>query len=92
MPYDYITTASDSLTTPPDSPKILEVETQDSPNRAADPRSQAFRSAVCPQTSVEVVGGCGTSVTHMLAMAFEDATMDDDLRETLAAQVIVLEE
>jgi hypothetical protein len=36
-----------------------------------------------PQTNVKVVGGRGTSVSHMLAMAFNDPTMDDDLRETL---------
>jgi hypothetical protein len=39
-----------------------------------------------------LVGGYGTSVTHMLAMAFEGPTMDDDLHEPLAAQVIVLGE
>jgi hypothetical protein len=37
-----------------------------------------------------LVGGYGTSVRHVLAMAFDDPTMDDDLRETLAAHEIVL--
>jgi hypothetical protein len=47
--------------------------------------------AICPQTSVKVVGGRGTSVAHMLATAFQDPTMDDDLRETLAGHEIDLE-
>jgi len=38
---------------------------------------------ISPQTSVKVVGGCGTSVTHMLAMAFDDPSMDAYLREAL---------
>ena len=37
-----------------------------------------------------MVDGYGTSVTHMLTMAFDDPTMDADLRETLAAHEIVL--
>ena len=48
---------------------------------------------ISPQTTVkQLVGGCGTSVTHMLAMAFADPSMDADLRDTLAAHGIVLEE
>ncbi len=105
--YAYITTATGSLTTPPGSPrivihtrqgkgvgiycdqpaKILEVETQD--ERATDPG--AFCSVISPQTTVKLVGGCGTSVTHMLAMAFDDPSMDADLRQTLAAHEIVMD-
>ena len=36
-------------------------------------------------------GGFGTSVTHMLAMAFDDPTMGEDLRRALDAHEIVLE-
>ena len=39
-----------------------------------------------------MVGGYGTTVDHVLAMAFDDPTMDDDLRTALAAHEIVLEE
>ena len=45
---------------------------------------------ISPQTSVKVVGGCGTSVDRMLAMAFDDPSMDADLREILTAHEIVL--
>ncbi|MGO9108209.1 MAG: hypothetical protein ACLP9L_03155 [Thermoguttaceae bacterium] len=45
-----------------------------------------------PQTSVKVVGACGTSVAHMLAMPFDDPTMDDDLCRVLDAHEIVLGE
>ncbi len=45
-------------------------------------------SIIDPQTSIKVVGGRGTSVAHTLAMAFDDPSMDDDLRETLAAHDI----
>jgi hypothetical protein len=74
------------------SAKALEVETQDSLKRAANPRYQAFCSVICPQTSVKVVGGYGTSIAHMLAMAFDDSSMDDDLRQGLAAHEIILED
>jgi hypothetical protein len=47
-------------------------------------------SLISPQTSVKVVGGRGTSVAHMLAMAFDDPTMDENLRAALAAHEIVL--
>ena len=47
-------------------------------------------TTICPQTSVKVVGGYGTSVSHMLAMALDDPSMDDDLRAALAAHEIVL--
>jgi hypothetical protein len=72
--------------------KILEVETQDSPKRAADPRNAAFRSLICPQTSVKVAGGCGSSVAHMLTIAFDDPSMEDDLQASLAAHVIMLDD
>ena len=38
-----------------------------------------------------MIGGFGTSVFHVLAMAFDDPTMtDEDLRAALAAQEILL--
>jgi hypothetical protein len=106
MPYEYTTTATGSLTTPPNSPKILihtrqgkvvgiycdqpakilEVETQ------GDPRRQVVPTMICPQTTVKVVGGRGTSVAHMLAMALDDPSMDGDLRETLTTHEIEIEE
>jgi hypothetical protein len=49
-------------------------------------------SLICPQTSIKVVGGHGTSVDHMLVMAFDDPSMADDLRSALAAHEIVLDE
>ena len=64
-------------------------EPQDDPRPAVH---QAMPSMICPQTSVKVVGGRGTSVAHILAMALDDPSMDWDLRETLAAHEIVLEE
>jgi len=47
---------------------------------------------ICPKMSIEVVGGCGTTVDHFLAMAFDDSTIDDDLRRVLNAHEIVLGE
>ena len=44
------------------------------------------------QTSAKVVGGCGTAVDHVLAMAFDDPSMDDDLRRVLNAHEVVLDE
>lgn len=70
--------------------KILEVETQDSPKWVTNPNHRGFLSVICPQTSVKVVGGQVTSVFHMLTMALDDPTMDDDLRATLDAHEIVL--
>ena len=70
--------------------KILEVETQDSPKRAAAPGYQAFCSVICPQTSLKVIDRYGTSVARMLTMAFDDPTTDEDLRAALAAHEIVL--
>ncbi len=72
--------------------KILEIETQDSPKWASDPGHRGFLAVVCPQTSVKVVAGQVTSVFHMLAMALDDPSMDEDLRTALAAHEIVLGE
>jgi hypothetical protein len=47
-------------------------------------------SMISPQTSDKVVGGYGTAVDHVLAMAFDDPSMDDDLYRTLNAHEIVL--
>ncbi len=69
--------------------KILEIETQGDARRMDH---QAMPAMISPQTSVKVVGGFGTSVAHMLAMAFDDPSMDAGLRETLAAHEIVIEE
>ena len=43
-----------------------------------------------PRTSIKIVDGYGTSVSHVLALAFDDPSMDDDLRSALAAHEIVL--
>ncbi len=48
----------------------------------------SYAGCQVPQTSVKVVGGQVTSVFHILAMAFDDPTMDDDLRTALAAHEI----
>ena len=66
--------------------KILQIETRDPPHAVQ------VLPAICPQTSVKVVGGRGTSVAHMLAMAEDDPSMDGDLRETLDAHEIEGEE
>jgi hypothetical protein len=78
--------------TPTTQITTLEVETKICPKRATDPRNLAFMSLICPQTSIKVVGGHGTSVDHMLVMAFDDPSMADDLRSALAAHEIVLDE
>ena len=44
-----------------------------------------------PQTSAKLVGGHGTSLDHVLAMSFDDPTMEDDLRRILDAHGIVLD-
>jgi len=59
--------------------KVLVVETQDDPRRSVDPSYQAMLATINPQTSTKLVGGYGTSVDHVLAMAFDDPMMDDDL-------------
>ena len=72
--------------------KVLVVETQDNPRRAVHPLSLAMLSLISPQTSVKLVGRYGTSVDGVLAMAFDDPAMDDDLRRVLNAHEIVLED
>ena len=72
--------------------KVLVVETQDHPRRAVDPSCQALLAMINPQRSTKLVGGYGTSVDHVLAMAFDDPTMDDDLCRALNAHEIVLGE
>jgi hypothetical protein len=47
---------------------------------AGDDQYQAV-PAIDRQTSVKMVGGRGTSVSHMLALVFEDPSMDGDRRD-----------
>jgi hypothetical protein len=68
--------------------KVLVVETQDDPRCTVHP---AMLSLISPQTSVKPVGGYGTSADHVLAMAFDDPSMDDDLRRVLNAHEVVLD-
>jgi hypothetical protein len=49
-------------------------------------------SIIDPQKSIKLVGGYGTSVGHVLAMAFGDPDMDDDLRQVLEAHEVVLDD
>src|ERR1022692_3459751 len=101
-PYDYLATPNGLLTTPPDSPKILiharqgksvgiycdqpakvlMVETRDD---ARHPVHQATPSMISPAKAVD---GHATSIDRVLAMAFNDPTLDDDLRQNLAAYEI----
>jgi hypothetical protein len=71
--------------------KVLFVETQDDPRRAVHPSNLAMLSVISPQTSVKVVDGYGNAVDHVLAMAFDDPSMDDDLRRVLNAHEVVLD-
>jgi len=71
--------------------KILCVETQGDPRRTVHPSYLAMLTMISPQTSVRLVGGYGTAVDHVLAMAFDDPSMDDDLRRVLNAHEIVLD-
>ena len=71
--------------------KVLVVETQDDPRRTGDPSYLAMLSMISPQTSAKMVGGYGTAVDHVLAMAFDDPSMDDDLRRVLNAHEVVLD-
>ncbi len=71
--------------------KVLCVETQDDPQRLVDPSNLAMLSIISPQTSAKLVGGYGTAVDHVLAMAFDDPWMDDDLRRVLDAHKVVLD-
>ena len=72
--------------------KVLVVETQDNPRRTVHPSNLAMLSIISPQTNVKLVGGYGTAVDHVLAMAFDDPSMDDDLRRALNAHEVVLDE
>ena len=71
--------------------KVLVIETQEDPRRAAHPANLAMLAMISPQTSVKLVGGHGTSVDHVLAMPFDDPSMDDDLRQTLHAHEVLLD-
>ena len=70
---------------------MLFIETQDDPQRLVDPSNLAMLSIISPQTSAKLVGGYGTAVDHVLAMAFDDPSMDDDLQRVLDAQEVVLD-
>jgi hypothetical protein len=70
--------------------KVLVVETRGDPLRTIEPSYLAMLSMVSPQTSSKVAGGYGTAVDHVLAMAFDDPSMDADLRRTLDAHEVVL--
>jgi hypothetical protein len=70
--------------------KVLVVETQDDPRRVTHPSYPAMLAMISPQTSTKLVGGYGTAVDHVLAMAFDDPSMDDDLRRILNAHEVVL--
>jgi len=71
--------------------KVLVIETLEDPRRAARPASLAMLAMISPQSSVKLVGGHGTSVDHVLAMPFDDPSMDDDLRQTLHAHEVMLD-
>jgi hypothetical protein len=71
--------------------KVLCVETKGKPQQAVDPRYLEFLSLISPQTSIKLVGRCGTSVDHMLAMQF-DEPMNQDLHRVLMAHEIMLDE
>ncbi len=47
---------------------------------------------ISPQTSVKLVDGHGTEVDHVLAVAFDDPTMDDDLCRVLNTHEFVLDD
>jgi hypothetical protein len=70
--------------------KVLCVETQGNPRRTIHPSNLTVLAMISPQTSTKLVGNCGTAVDHVLAMAFDDPCMDDDLRRVLDAHEVVL--
>ncbi len=72
--------------------KVLCVETQGDPRRTVHPSNLAMLSLISPQTSTKLVGGYGTAVDHVLAVGFDDPSMDDDLRWVLDAHEVVLDE
>ena len=47
---------------------------------------------ISPQTSAKMVGGCGAAVDHVLAMPFDDPSMDEDLCRVLDAHEVVLDD
>jgi hypothetical protein len=71
--------------------KVLVVETQEDPRRAIHRSSLAMLSIISPQTSIKLVDGYGTAVDHVLAMAFDDPSMDCDLRRAVEAHEVVLD-
>lgn len=71
--------------------KVLVTETQEDPRHAARPANLAMLAMISPQTSVKLVGGHGTSVNHVLAMPFDNPSMDDDLRQTRHAHEVMLD-
>ena len=71
--------------------RVLCVETQDDPRRTVHPSHQAMLAMISPQTSAKMVGGYGAAVDHVLALAFDDPSMDDDLRRVPDAHEVVLE-
>jgi hypothetical protein len=48
-------------------------------------------SIISPKTIAKLVGGYGTAMDHVLAMAFNDPSMDDDLRSVLNVHEVVLD-
>ncbi|MCY2991734.1 MAG: hypothetical protein NTY19_28250 [Planctomycetota bacterium] len=71
--------------------KVLVVETQDDPRRTTHPANLAMLAMISPQTNAKVVGGYATVVDHVLAMPFNDPSMEDDLRRVLSAHEVVLD-
>ena len=57
----------------------------------ADPSYLAMLAKINPQASTKLVNGHATSVNRMLTVAFDDPTMDDDLRRVLSAHEVVLD-
>ena len=96
-----IVTPDGCITVPPGSPKILIHTRQgkcvgiycDQPAKVltVDPSYLAMLSVICPQTSTKLVGGYGTTVDHVLAMPFDDPSMDDDLCQVLNVHEVVLD-
>jgi hypothetical protein len=65
--------------------RVLVVERQDDLRRTVQPSNLAMLSIISPQTSAKVVGSRGTTVDHVLVMAF------DDLRGVLNAHAVGLD-
>ncbi len=70
--------------------KVLCVETQGDPRCAVHPSNLVMLATISPQTSTKLVGGYGTAVDHVLAMGFDDPSIDD-LRRVLDAHEVVLD-